>query len=106
MAVKTRTKGATGAKKIAQDLRDLTLFKDGKWRSFPKIPNLLQYAITGSYYGRTKVDGKIYRESLDATVYSVAKQKLPDFVTGSEHSKAFFVSAEMIRVDFLEDSFH
>ena len=40
---------------------------DGKWRSFPKVPNLLQYVITGSFYGRVKVDGKIYRESLEVS---------------------------------------
>jgi len=34
----------------------------------------------GTFYGRATVDGKIYRESLKTTVYSVAKQKLPDYV--------------------------
>ena len=35
---------------------------------------------TGTFYGRATVDGKIYRESLKTTVFSVAKQKLPDYV--------------------------
>jgi len=38
--MKTRTKGAIGDKKIAKDLRDPNLSKDGKWRSFAKVPNL------------------------------------------------------------------
>jgi len=39
------------------------LSPDGKWRSFPKVPHLLQYASNGNYYGRIKVGGKIIRES-------------------------------------------
>ena len=27
-----------------------------------KVPNLLQYASTGTFYGRVKVDGKLYRD--------------------------------------------
>jgi len=65
--MKTRTKGANGDKKIAKDLRGPNLSIDGKWRSFPKVPNLLQYVITGSFYGSVKVDGKIYRESLEVS---------------------------------------
>jgi len=56
------------------------LSNDGKRRSFPKVPNLLQYVTTGTFYGRVTVDGKIYRESLETTVDSVARQKLPDYV--------------------------
>lgn len=37
------------------------LAKDGKWQLFPKIPHLLQHVSNGSFYGRTKVDGKIIR---------------------------------------------
>src|SRR5258708_40358370 len=60
--------------------RNATLSPDGKWRSFPKVPNLLQYVSTGTYYGRVKVDGKLYRGSLETTVFTVAKLKLGDFV--------------------------
>jgi hypothetical protein len=28
------------------------LTADGKWRSFPKVPNLLQYVVAGKYYAR------------------------------------------------------
>jgi integrase len=40
----------------------------------------VQYVSTGTYYGRVKVDGKLYRESLDTQVFSVAKLKLGDFI--------------------------
>jgi hypothetical protein len=33
------------------------------------------------------VDGKIYRESLETTVYSVAKQKFPDYVKDKVRKK-------------------
>ena len=45
--------------------REEHLAKDGKWRSFPKVPHLLQYVSNGNYYGRIKVSGKIIRESLE-----------------------------------------
>ena len=54
--------------------------KDGKWRSFPKVPHLLQYVTNGNYYGRIKVGGKIIRESLETTVWTTAKLKLADFL--------------------------
>jgi len=55
------------------------LSKDGKWRSFPKVPNLLQYVSNGNYYGRIKIDGKIIRESLQTRVWTTAKMRLVDF---------------------------
>lgn len=55
--------------------------KDGKWRSFPKVPHLLQYVSNGNYYGRIKVGGKLIRESLETTVWTTAKLKLTDFIT-------------------------
>ncbi len=59
--------------------RDEHLSKDGKWRSFPKVPNLLQYVSSGGYYGRIKVNGKLIRESLKTTVWTTAKLRLADF---------------------------
>jgi integrase len=78
--MKTQAKDTQSLSAKPKKLRDPNLSKDGKWRSFPKVPNLLQYVSTGTFYGRVKVDGKLYRESLETTVYSVAKLKLPDFV--------------------------
>src|SRR5439155_22006142 len=50
-----------GPRRIQKAKRDLHLSKDGKWRSFPKVPNLLQYVISGTYYARRKTDGKSVR---------------------------------------------
>ena len=52
--------------------------KDGRWVYFPKVPNLLQYKSTGTYYARTKVNGNNVRLSLETDVFSVARQKLAD----------------------------
>ncbi len=66
--------------------REAHLSKDGKWRSFPKMPNLLQYVSSGNYYGRIKVHGKLIRESLRTSVWTAAKLRLPDFL--KKHQQA------------------
>lgn len=66
--------------------REEHLSKDGQWRSFPKVPNLLQYVSNGNYYGRIKVNGKIIRESLSTTVWTTAKLRLADFL--KKHQEA------------------
>jgi hypothetical protein len=38
------------------------LSKDGKWRSFPRVPHLLQYQNSGTYFARIKIKGKIIRD--------------------------------------------
>jgi hypothetical protein len=38
--------------------REEHLSSDGKWRSFPKVPHLLQYVISGNYFGKVKINGK------------------------------------------------
>jgi len=40
---------------------------------------LLQYVSTKTFYGRVKVDGKLYHESLETDVFSAAKFKLSHF---------------------------
>ncbi|OQC67190.1 MAG: hypothetical protein BWX48_00945 [Verrucomicrobia bacterium ADurb.Bin006] len=55
--------------------------KDGKWRSFPKVPHLLQYVTSATYYARVKVGGKPIRESLGTSVFSTAKARLVDFLS-------------------------
>jgi hypothetical protein len=47
----------------ASKKREAHLSKDGQWRSFPKVPHLLQYVSNGNYYGRIKVGGKVIRRS-------------------------------------------
>jgi hypothetical protein len=41
---------------------------------------LPQYASTGTFYGKVKGDGKLYREKLKTNVFSAAKPKLADFL--------------------------
>jgi hypothetical protein len=79
-AMKTQMNDTNGDVKTPKNSRQPNLSLDGKWRSFPKVPNLLQYVNTGAVYGRVKVDGKLYRESLETKAFSVAKLKPGDFV--------------------------
>jgi integrase len=60
--------------------REEHLSNDGKWRSFPKVPHLLQYVSNGNYYGRIKMGGKTIRQSLETTVWTIAKVRLTDFL--------------------------
>jgi hypothetical protein len=66
--------------------REEHLSADGQWRSFSKLPHLLQYVNNVNYYGRIKVGGKIIRESLKTNVWSTAKLRLTDFL--KEHQEA------------------
>ena len=66
--------------KSRRDKRADRLSPDGKWRSFPKVPNLLQYASTGQYYARVKVNGKLIRRSLAVKTFEEAKLALLDFL--------------------------
>jgi hypothetical protein len=72
--VEAKPETASGSSK-----RDQNLSQDGKWRSFPQIPNLVQYVSNGNYYGRIKIDGKLIRESLGNSVWAAAKMHLVDF---------------------------
>jgi integrase len=40
----------------------------------------VQYVNTGVYFGRVKIEGKIFRESLQTDVFTSAKLRLPDFI--------------------------
>lgn len=51
------------------------LSKDGKWRSFPKVPNLLQYVSSGTYFARVKIQGKIIRQSLETLDLAIESQQ-------------------------------
>ena len=42
------------------------------------IQNLFRYRPSGTYFARFKVGGRPIRQSLETTVFSVAKQRLPD----------------------------
>jgi hypothetical protein len=64
----------------SQRKREQCLSPDGKWRSFPKVPNLLQYVSNSNYYDRIKVSGKTIRKSLNTDVWTTAKLRLHDFL--------------------------
>jgi len=55
------------------------LSPDGKWRSFPRVPNLLQYIGTGQYFARVKIGGKLIRRKLNTDNFATAKLRLEDF---------------------------
>jgi len=67
--------------------REANLSKDGQWRSFPKVPHLLQYVRNGNYYARIKVNGKIIRESLKTGVWTTAKLRLTDFLRRHQEAR-------------------
>lgn len=60
--------------------RESNISPDGKWKSFPKVPNLLQYVPSGKFFGRVKVNGKLVRQSLETDVFTTAKLKLGDYI--------------------------
>ena len=68
-------------------IRDEHLSKDGKWRSFPKVPHLLQYVISGNYFGKVKINGNSVRKSLQTTVWTTAQLRLNEFL--EEHRETF-----------------
>jgi len=83
----TDTKDTTGDTKSQKNNRAERLSPDGKWRSFPKVPNLLQYVSTGLYFARVKVNGKLIRRGLDTNVFSTAKLRLADFIKKQHEPK-------------------
>ena len=73
------------------------LSKDGKWQSFPRVPHLLQYVNSGTYFARLKIKGKLIRESLETTVWTTAQLKLVDFLKDKHTSGA---KAEKPKISF------
>ena len=52
------------------------------WES-TTVQNLIRYRPSGTYFARFKVGGRPIRQSLETTVFSVAKQRLPDKIRDS-----------------------
>jgi hypothetical protein len=77
------------------------LSKNGKWRSFSRVPHLLQYVSSGTYFARIKVPGKIIRESLDSKVWSTAQLRLLDFLKEKQEAHQ---TSEQQKVSFSEAS--
>jgi len=87
-----------------------TLSKDGKWRSFPKVPHLLQYVSNGNYYGRIKIGGKLIRESFQTTVWTTAKLRLADFLKTRQECRnqidppKFSDTVELFKIELERDT--
>ncbi|HEX3716329.1 MAG TPA: site-specific integrase [Verrucomicrobiae bacterium] len=77
MLTNSETATTTDAKGVKTQ-RDAHLSNDGKWGYFPKVPNLVQYVRTGTYFARAKVKGKTFRQSLDTDIFTTAKLRLAD----------------------------
>jgi hypothetical protein len=90
--------------------RDETLSKDGQWRSFPKVPCLLQYVSNGNYYGRIRVNGKLIRVSLKTTVWTTAKLRLTDLQKDQRENSnkveppKFSEAVEMFKLELEHDT--
>jgi integrase len=86
------------------------LSKDGKWRSFPKVPNLLQYISSGVFFARIKTDGKLIRQSLKTDSWTTARLRLVDFLKkhhdnrGSVLAPSFTKAVEAYKKDLETDS--
>jgi integrase len=50
---------------------------DSAWES-TSVQNLIRYRHSGAYFARFRAGGKIVRQNLETTVFSVAKQRLPE----------------------------
>src|SRR6266511_3937314 len=78
--------------------------KEPLWES-TSIQNLLRYRPSGTYFARFQVGGRRIRQSLETTVFSVAKQRLPDKIreyrSRHESSKAV-AGGKMIVGDAVE----
>ena len=63
-------------------MRNTSASRKAEMRSGSKhrIPNLIRYRPSGTYFGRVRVNGKLIRRSLETHVLSVAKVKLSDFL--------------------------
>ena len=90
--------------------RENRLSKDGKWRSFPKVPHLLQYVISGNYFGKVKIHGKTIRQSLQTTVWTTAHLRLNDFLKKHRENRnkidppKFSEAVEIFKADLASDS--
>ena len=83
---------------------------NGKWRSFPKVPHLLQYVISGNYFGKVKVNGKTIRKSLETSVWTTAQLRLNDFLKEHRENRnkvdapTFKDAVELFKAELASDS--
>ena len=67
--------------------REANVSPDGKWKSFPRVPHLLLYVPSGTFFGRVKVGGKLIRQTLNTDVFTTARLRLGDFLK-QQHKRA------------------
>src|SRR5262245_17359756 len=72
--------------------RESNISPDGKWKSFPRVPHLLQYVPSGVFFGRVKLGRKILRQSLKTDTFTTAKLLLGDFLKAERKRAARPVS--------------
>lgn len=63
-------------RKVAKAVENSTISKDGLWRAFKEVPCLVQRK-TGMFYLRKRINGEVYRRSLETEVFSVARERMP-----------------------------
>ncbi len=51
------------------------------------MPHLLQYIISGNYFGKVKIKGKTIRRSLETTVWTTAQLRLNDFLKENRENR-------------------
>jgi hypothetical protein len=74
------------------------LSKDGKWRSFSRVPHLLQYVRSSAYFARINVRGKIIRESLDTDVSRYFLEVREEFCLTPGELKADEIAVQLIQL--------
>jgi integrase len=89
-----------GTQLVPKPKRNDNLSTDGKWRSFPKVPNLLQYVVAGTYYAKCKIKGKRVRVTLETDVFTTAKLRLADKLKEMRKPKAVVGSFADGRLQF------
>src|SRR5204863_1469603 len=77
------------------------------WES-TNIQNLFRYRPSGTYFARFKIGDKPIRQSLETTVFSVAKQRLPEKIREyrSRHESARAIADGKMTVGNAAEVYH
>jgi integrase len=73
----TGSRAAVGPHSMNMALKAMDEANVSLWES-TSVQNLIRYRPSGTYFARFKVGGRLIRQSLGTTVFSVAKQRLSD----------------------------
>ena len=74
------------------------------------MPHLLQYVISGNYFGKVKINGKTIRQSLETAVWSAAQLRLNDFLKEHRENRnkvdapTFKEAVELFKAELASDS--